>query len=172
MNKILDNLILGSYEGVQSIKTTQPNKFVACLTVGKEFIINNVEEINFHSYDKIVLPDLNLVGIEHKIIPIDDGVDDIIVSVLPEAISFIDKHINNGEVYVHCLAGVSRSPSIVYAYMLSKGWDPVKAFEELTSKRTQVYPYDIFIFEILKYFGFSKDKVLKEIRSGLYDPDR
>lgn len=37
-----------------------------------------------------------------------------------EAIEFIDEAIEKGNILVHCLAGVSRSPTIVAAYLMYK----------------------------------------------------
>jgi len=116
------------------------------------------------------LADLGSIGIDHKTLSIDDGVSNCICNVIPEALLFIDKHISKGKVYIHCFAGVSRSPSIVYAYMLAKGYDPIHAFVTLTNKRGHVYPYYDFIREILIFFKMPSDKVLNEIKSGLYTP--
>lgn len=171
MEEIIDNLYLGSFAEVQDIKDGVNSGFSACLSVGCEFLEGKDNHTTiFHSFDKIILANLNSIGIEHKILSIDDGVSNCICNVLPEALLFIDKYISKGNVYVHCFAGVSRSPSIVYAYMLSKGYDPIHAFVTLTNKRGQVYPYYDFIKEILIFFKMPSDKILNEIKSGLYTP--
>lgn len=167
MEQIINNLYLGSFAEVQDIKSN-PDGFVACLTVGKEFSISDVPRTQVDDL-KIVLPDLNLIGISHKKISIEDTTDNVICRQLPKAMSFIDANISKGKVYVHCFAGVSRSASIVYAYLLFKGYSPIKAFEILTSQRGRVCPYYNFMVEILKYFKIpNQDRILNELKSGLY----
>lgn len=168
MEEIIPNLYLGSFAEVQDIKSNISSGFVACITVGKDFNLLDIPKTKVNDL-KIGLPDLNLIGISHIRIPIDDGAPNVICRRLPKVLSFIDEHIDKGKVYIHCFAGVSRSPSFVYAYLLYKGYDPVKAFELLCSKRGVVHPYYNFIHEILSYFKVSSiDDVMKEIKSGLY----
>jgi protein-tyrosine phosphatase len=169
MEEIIDNLYLGSFAEVQDIKSKVSTGFVACLSIGSEFCLGLNNETEFQSIDKIQLPNLNSIGIAHKTLSLDDGSDNCIVKILPEALEFIDQHIGKGKVYVHCFAGVSRSASIVFAYMLTKGFKPIPAFNLLTNKRGKVHPYHSFIEEILNYFNHpSVDKVLHELHSGLY----
>jgi len=170
MEEIIDNLYLGSFAEVQDIKDGTSKGFSACLSVGSEFKLGKNKKTKFGSIEKILLPNLNLIGIAHKTLSIDDGSRNCICNILPEALLLIDNNISKGNVYVHCFAGVSRSPSIVYAYMLSKGLDPIHAFITLTNKRGQVYPYYNFIKEILIYFNAPVDRVLNEIKYGLYLP--
>lgn len=55
--------------------------------------------------------------------------------------------INGGNnVFVHCAAGISRSATIVLAYLLfkNKQWTPTRAYEFLRSKRPIVHPNEGF----------------------------
>ena len=168
MERIYKNLYLGSFAEVQDIKKGKLPVLKACLSVGSEFSLSDVSSTQFEGVLDIILPDLNLIGVNHLQLSIDDGSDNAICKILPEAITFIDNNIHSG-VYVHCFAGVSRSASIVYAYMLYKGEDPIKAFEKMTSRHGVVHPYREFISEILDYFQMpSKNIIMKELNSGLY----
>ena len=168
MEEIIPNLYLGSFAEVQDIKSNVSPGFVACLTVGKDFKLIDTPKTQMNEI-KIGLPDLNLIGIDHIRIPIDDGTPNVICKFLPKALLFIDEHIDKGKVYVHCFAGVSRSASFVFAYLLSKGYSPIDAFELITSKRGVVRPYYRFIYEILNYFKESSiDDKMKTLSSGLY----
>jgi protein-tyrosine phosphatase len=126
--------------------------FAACLTIGKEFIFSDKLEITEDS--KIHIPDLSKIGIKHKKLSLEDGTNNCICKILPEALEFIENNIDKG-VFVHCYAGVSRSASIVFAYLLYKKMKPLEAFELLTSKRPKVLPYESFIKEILDYFNMA-----------------
>lgn len=161
MEEIIGNLYLGSFAEVEDIRSNIHKGFVACLSIGKEFSLEDIEK-TLYDLDKTCLPNLNKIGIAHKRFPIIDGTPNVICRLLPKAISMIDDHINKGNVYVHCHAGVSRSASIVFGYLLHKGYDPMEAFKILVNKRGVVNPYDKFICEILFYFGFKNPELITQ----------
>ena len=55
---------------------------------------------------------------KYKILYLDDAVDEDLLSWLKEAFEFIDSSYNN--IYIHCVMGMSRSPSVVIAYLMFK----------------------------------------------------
>lgn len=62
---------------------------------------------------KITLPECH-----HKWIPAEDTHDFKLNRHFDEAADFIHQHLQYGNVLVHCYAGVSRSASIVIAYLI------------------------------------------------------
>jgi len=67
-----------------------------------------------------------------------------------ESYQFIEKARERGEkVLVHCVAGVSRSASIVIAYCMRKfNWDFFTAYAFVASKRPAVDPNEGFLFRL------------------------
>ena len=56
-------------------------------------------------------------------------------------------------ILVHCMAGKSRSVSIVWSYLISKGTDPLDAYLKIKKERVIVDPYPMFLTEILAAFN-------------------
>jgi protein tyrosine phosphatase len=80
--------------------------------------------------------------IRYHRLPIEDSVEESILSVLKDGVLFIDKNIKQGrKVLVHCEAGVSRSASLVIAWlMFSQKWTYQQALDYTKGKRDIIYP--------------------------------
>lgn len=84
----------------------------------------------------------------------------------PQAINFIEEARSvNGKVLVHCQAGVSRSPSIVIAYLMStRQLTLTEAFQRVKDQRSIIAPNLNFMGQLLE---FEQQAVRKE---GLRPP--
>lgn len=135
-NKIIDNLYLGD------IGSRDDTKFPAIVSLVTQSQLRFCGMSTFPNHTTNVLW-----------IPIYDN-ELGIGPYLSEGIEFIDKNRKNGNVLVHCMAGVSRSPSMVIAYLMSL---PQHSFESamklVKSKRPCISPYDGFLTEIKQYFN-------------------
>jgi len=76
-------------------------------------------------------------------VPVDDTPADapIMAVHLPEAVAIIDEHLLDGQgVLVHCHAGVSRSASVVAAYLMSKeGLTPEQAIAHVKRCKPETF---------------------------------
>jgi len=60
---------------------------------------------------------------------------------------------------VHCHAGVSRSASIVVAYLIKKhGWNPVQSLQFVKQRRERVKPNAGFWNQLNDYYNFWRNK--------------
>ena len=121
--------------------------------------------------DKAILNKLNISNIlicaegcepffkdeyKYKILYIDDAIDENILSWLQEAFEFIDSSEKN--IYIHCVMGISRSPSIVIAYLMYKNKISYEeAYDFVKNKRNVINPNSGFQEQLKKF-----EKILKE----------
>ena len=103
-------------------------------------------------------------NIKHKVILIDDSIQQNIIKYFGECLNFIKGEEN---ILVHCAAGSSRSATIVIAYLMWKNKEMTfdKALNYVKEKRTVVNPNLAFqdqlkLFEnILKENDYDIDKI-------------
>jgi protein-tyrosine phosphatase len=92
-------------------------------------------------------------GIEYKRLPASDSGSQNLKQYFAEAISFIDDaRDKNGKVLVHCQAGVSRSPTIVAAYLMARSHKSLQeAFAFIREQRPIVAPNINFMGQLLEF---------------------
>jgi len=111
---------------IASYHLPRPNKVREKLFIGCQDSAHNRLFLKTHKISHI----LNLTGIKTQfqdnfiylnIENLDDSPTQDILSYFPSCISFIDQGIQEGTgVLVHCAAGISRSSSIIVAYLMKK----------------------------------------------------
>eukprot|EP01016_Furgasonia_blochmanni_P009008 TRINITY_DN13727_c0_g1_i1.p1 TRINITY_DN13727_c0_g1~~TRINITY_DN13727_c0_g1_i1.p1 ORF type:complete len:163 (+),score=34.93 TRINITY_DN13727_c0_g1_i1:96-584(+) len=142
MNKIIDsgdksrgNLWLGDYSAATDIDGLDDNG------------INTI----------LSMVDFNLKGFfgplrTHKIIRADDSEDYNMSQHFEECISFIKSALENGNVLVHCAAGISRSASIIVAFLIKeKEMTTEEALAFVRTKREIACPNLGFMEQLRKY---------------------
>jgi len=97
-----------------------------------------------------VCPDHPLQGPNHMIIPVQDSEYADILIHLPDACRFIQNALDDGgRVLVHCHMGISRSATVIAAYLMSSRHVPVhKALAIIKRARPQIQPNYGFIKEL------------------------
>ena len=86
----------------------------------------------------------------YKKIEIDDSMEQSLSNYIEEALDFIsESQKNNTKILIHCVSGISRSASIVIAYMMAKykmNYD--QAFSYVKTKREIIHPNANFIEQL------------------------
>lgn len=88
----------------------------------------------------------------HLRIPINDSIGEDIQLHFENAIKFLAKaKAENANVLVHCYAGISRSPTIILAYLMNNGSSFQDAIQFLKDQRECIDPNLHFVGSLLMY---------------------
>ena len=124
MNQIEENLYLGNLEAARDRDLLQEKGITHVLSILDTF--RYMERFEGFEYMQIEMPDFPNANILQHV---------------PQALSFISNSLKQGKILVHCAAGVSRSASIVIAYIMVKNeynFNTAKDF--VKSKRSCIWP--------------------------------
>ncbi|KAF7730602.1 phosphatase [Apophysomyces ossiformis] len=130
--EVFPGIYIGGYTALESRKFLQKNKITHILTMG-----------HFKQH----------YTSEDFIIPISDNPEANIIQHFDETYEFIDPALAAGHrLLVHCLAGVSRSPTVVAAYLMKKRRLRVKeALALIKQSRPFINPNPGFIKQLRLY---------------------
>lgn len=139
MNKIIDKIYLGCWDAAINLPEYNPFEITHVLNCTKEFYPDRLYNNTEFTFSRV---------------PINDGefVNERFIST---AVLFIQEAvINNGRVLVHCQAGISRSPSMVAAYLMTCGfsWDEAIAFINLSRS---IFPHPEIKRSVMQFFGLN-----------------
>jgi protein-tyrosine phosphatase len=117
------------------------------LKEGITHIINVTKNIPFYHENS------ESIKIEYLRVSVNDSCDQDIKKYFDEANNFIDKvKQQNGKVLVHCQAGISRSPTIVIAYLMnSKNLSLEECYDDVKKIRPIVEPNFLFYSQLHIY---------------------
>jgi protein-tyrosine phosphatase len=142
-NQILENLYLGNAQTAQNPHYLRKIGITHILTVAAK------------------LPPLFPTKFQYKVIEIEDTNDDFLKKYFIECIEFIENATKGGgNVLVHCKAGVSRSATIVIAFIMkTKNMSVVDAMEFVKERRNQICLNTSFMRQL--------EQFSKELTKGL-----
>lgn len=133
-----DRLFLGSKSNARDtehLTSTGISVVVSVLTKGE-----------VHDY----FHDIDMSKFEWHHFEIDDCMEEEISQHFEASYEVIDKALKEGKkVLVHCAGGVSRSPTIVCAYLMkANGWTRKEAIEYVSKRRLVIGPNDGFMDQL------------------------
>ena len=133
LNEIVDGIWLGDIYSAKDVQDLKSKGIKKILTV-----MNQVGP-NYKDKD----------GFIHKKIEIKDDDDQNIIQYIGECLKFIK---GDDKILVHCMAGASRSPSIMIAYIMwTKKMKLDEAYEFVLNKRCFVFPNPGFIKQLIVF---------------------
>ncbi len=150
ISKITDKIYLGDYEGTKDLDYFSKEGITHVLS-----IINDIP-VEFSEKDNIT----------HKLLNIKDEENSNLIKYFKECFEFIEKA---NKIFIHCACGISRSPTIVIAYLMWKTHCSYNdTFWFVKNRRKLISPNDGFvkqlkIFEdMIKKNNYDKDFELME----------
>jgi predicted protein tyrosine phosphatase len=129
--------------------------------------IINLSKISYAKYDNIKYLD----------IPIDDAMNSDMTPYFDQAIEFISKAFrHHANILVHCAAGISRSATIVIAYLVKKyGMTVAAAHKYLAASRPAVAPNEAFLSQLKRFekeVGAKSTKVPADLMIYSHEPPK
>lgn len=123
ISKIIDGLYLGDIRCASNLQILQEHKI--------KYILNVTDDIPFFFKNNF----------EYARIPIKDNPAVNISFFFNHSSSYIENRIRDGNIFIHCYAGISRSSSIVIAYLIiKKKYSYKDAYNLVKSKRPCIRP--------------------------------
>lgn len=127
-----------------SVNHAESRNYISFLEI--ECILNMASEIrNKHVGKKFSKGDKQW-EIEYKKLGIDDSILYDVLPMIEDAVQFIDESVRNRKrILVHCQLGISRSATVVIAWVMKhRNWDFKRSFEFVRRCRPQVHPNPTF----------------------------
>jgi len=130
------------------------NEIMKGLFLGDEESATNIEQLARHNITHII----SVIGgrqlfddKKYLVYDLFDSGEQDIITILPESNAFVAEGRSSGGVLVHCQKGVSRSSTIVIAYVMSLGYSFYDAADLVCAKRPIVCPNLGFIKQLQLY---------------------
>lgn len=129
-----------------------PNLWLGSITTTSKAIFFSGQNIK-HVLSILKQPPGLPEGFIHTVIPLEDHSTEPLIDVLDTTFNFIEEALaTGGGIYVHCMAGVSRSASVVVAYIMKKKQLSVDdAINFVQSKREIINPNPGFLKQLKLY---------------------
>ena len=132
MQEIIEGLFISNYEEAQKEALLKGNGIT--------------DVINVSSYEDTYYDSIEY----HEFLHIDDTFTEDLTAVFKDTIEIIDQSLQEGKCLVHCFAGISRSPTIIVAYLVEKkGYDLDAALKLVKGKRSISKPNPNFMNQLI-----------------------
>jgi len=130
------------------------------LLVGSQDVAVDQNLLEQHKVSHVLsvgVPNLKipLASVKHHFVDLLDLPESTIEDKVSDACSFIESGLaqNDGCVFVHCNAGVSRAPTIVIGYLIKcKGMHPEQALQLVKEKRPSIKPNEGFWKQLVQMY--------------------
>ncbi|AKU79762.1 dual specificity protein phosphatase family protein [Spiroplasma turonicum] len=130
--KIIENLYLGDMNST----VYNADLVISCAeeTFDEKMLSKNINVIN---ENKIKMKDKNKYYYRFEDYPYVDSLD---INLIKDVFNLIDNNIENKVIYIHCIWGVNRSASIVFMYLVNKGFLTNSDYNKARRDFLSIYP--------------------------------
>ena len=152
MQEIIPRLWLGSRDAADDKLLLATHGITHILTVMRTFV-NELDTLSTQTSSKTCKFYNSATGISRLVVPVDDLPTENLLQHFPHSTEFILSGIRSGgTVLVHCLAGASRSPSVVAAFLMEVyRLSPAEAVAKIRESRPLVRPIVGFMDQLHVY---------------------
>jgi len=142
MDKITDKIFITSYETSLKIDVMKEYEIKTIIYISEQRKLNNV------------LTQYKENNIDHHYFECEDRGSENIHKFFSKVVNIIESKKNSeGNILVHCMAGISRSPTLVMAWLIHQGMTFKEAWNYIKQKRAIVGPNDGFEKQLKEWQG-------------------
>ena len=152
MNEILPRLFLSNKSASEDLPLRQLRGITHIITVMSTYTDEYNQIVTLSQPREYFDTRMN---VKRLIIPVDDIPSTNLIHYFPHTTSFIQSALSQprASVLVHCLAGASRSPTIVASYLIQQHHlSPAEALRKIKSVRPQVRPILAFLDQLEVFY--------------------
>lgn len=149
MQKVYENLYVGNDRDCMEFQGAIVHACQSCFARGVHGNIGDKKVFESNNDLYLNLLDISSLSFEYGF------------PMIKRSMEFIDEHIKDMDVLVHCNFGMSRSPSIALLYMARKGYINNSSFKKAFEDFHKIYSYYSPSFGMHRYF----DNYWQEIMS-------
>eukprot|EP00755_Sulcionema_specki_P004573 Sspe_Gene.30379::Locus_15040_Transcript_1_1_Confidence_1.000_Length_778::g.30379::m.30379/K17614/DUSP3, VHR; dual specificity phosphatase 3 len=145
---IVPDIWLGSINAVKAMASWQPGGGHLAEKAMRATGVTRVLSVAVECRGKFQLP----TWLEHTVADADDVGEYNLLAKLEDMLAFIDGAIaSGGGVLVHCMAGHSRSASVVISWLMRRYQLPLKPVLQLVSTRRDIGPNEGFLRQLIAF---------------------
>ncbi|PAA66250.1 hypothetical protein BOX15_Mlig006006g1 [Macrostomum lignano] len=149
----------GRYLVEPSYTSQGPTQLLSFVYVGSQSDACDADVMRRHGITHVLNVSANCVQSQHvpeaafMRVPVNDGYSDKLLPHFKLAFQFLDNvRKSNGRCLVHCLAGISRSPTVAIAYIMQHlGLSQDEAYRFVKARRPSISPNFNFLGQLLEF---------------------
>lgn len=159
-------------DSLNDLSEISKNLYISSWKTASELVSTSDKGIDYTLSAMSINPNLSVPEQQHLWLQIEDSSSQNILQYFEKSNKFIAFALSkNAKVLVHCFAGISRSVTLVAAYLMKENnWNTEEALSHINERRSGISPNANFLRQLRVYFecNYQLDRSLRPYRQWLF----